>query len=88
MAGTVRGSASAGRDRTPTVVPVAASLPTPKYTGWRTTVTTFLGETIEQPPSSAKLTTTEFYWYVEQIRAWALSLGIFIASPDEWQEAA
>jgi hypothetical protein len=48
----------------------------------------FLGETIEQPPSSARLSSTEFSAYIELIAAWAASIGIYIPQPHEWQEAA
>jgi hypothetical protein len=51
-------------------------------------VVEFLGETIEQPPSSARLSSAEFSAYIELIAAWAASIGIYIPQPHEWEAAA
>jgi hypothetical protein len=48
---------------------------------------TFLGESIELPPSTAKLSTVQFSAYVEAIARWAASIGIFIPPPN-YEEAA
>jgi hypothetical protein len=46
------------------------------------TVVTFLGESIELPPSTAKLSTRQFSGYVEGIAQWGASLAIFIPPPN------
>jgi hypothetical protein len=51
------------------------------------TLVTFLGESIELPPSTAKLSTRQFSGYVEGIARWAASLSIFIPPPN-YEEAA
>jgi len=47
------------------------------------TVTRFLGEEVEQPPTT-KLPAAKFSAYVELMSAWAAQLGIELPQPREW----